>query len=95
MKGGCLTIHMPREIDHHVAGQLRQEADFMIEAGHVRRLVFDFSGTEFMDSSGIGVIIGRSRKIGYLGGDVAAKNLSDRMKKVFQVSGLYRLIQEE
>lgn len=95
MKDGSLTIHMPKELDHHVAGRLRQETDFMIESYHVRKLVFDFDGTEFMDSSGIGVIIGRSRNIGYFGGEAVAINLSGRMKKIFMVSGLYKLIREE
>ena len=57
LKEGCLTIQMPKELDHHEAGRLKMEADFLIGAYHVRRLVFDFRETEFMDSSGIGVII--------------------------------------
>ena len=56
---GCLTISMPKELDHHSAEQLRMEADLLIDSYRVRSLVFDFSGTEFMDSSGIGVLIGR------------------------------------
>ena len=61
LKEGCLTIQMPKELDHHEAGRLKMEADFLIGAYHVRRLVFDFRETEFMDSSGIGVIIGRCK----------------------------------
>lgn len=95
IKEGCLIIYMPKELDHHTAGQLKQNADFMIEAYHVRKLIFDFAETEFMDSSGIGVIIGRSRNIGYFGGEVIARNLNGRMKKIFRVSGLHRLIKEE
>ena len=93
MKDDCLVIHIPRELDHHEAGYLRQEADRMIGACHVRRLVFDFAKTEFMDSSGIGMIIGRCRNIGYYGGSACAKNLSGRLKKIFLVSGLQELMQ--
>ena len=50
LKEGCLTIQMPKELDHHEAGRLKMEADFLIGAYHVRRLVFDFRETEFMDS---------------------------------------------
>lgn len=95
MKGDCLVIHIPRELDHHETGYLRQEADRMIGACHVRRLVFDFAKTEFMDSSGIGMIIGRCRNIGYYGGSACAKNLSGRLKKIFLVSGLQELMQVE
>ena len=59
LKAGCLTISMPKELDHHSAEQLRMEADLLIDSYRVRSLVFDFAGTEFMDSSGIGVLIGR------------------------------------
>ena len=63
LKEGCLTIQMPKELDHHEAGRLKMEADFLIGAYHVRRLVFDFRETEFMDSSGIGLLMGRYRAL--------------------------------
>ncbi len=91
----CMVIHIPRELDHHEAGRLRQEADLMIGACHIRRLVFDFAETEFMDSSGIGVIIGRCRTIGYYGGSACARNLSGRLRKIFLVSGLQELMRED
>ncbi len=92
VKDGCLIIHMPRELDHHEASQLKMQADLLIEGCQIRRLVFDFSETEFMDSSGIGVIIGRCRNMGYYGGEVSAINLSERLEKIFMVSGLHKLI---
>lgn len=90
-----MVIHIPRELDHHEAGRLRQEADLMIGACHIRRLIFDFAETEFMDSSGIGVIIGRCRTIGYYGGSACARNLSGRLRKIFLVSGLQELMRED
>lgn len=92
MQAGRLVIYVPRELDHHEAGRLKMEADLLIDAYHVKNLVFDFSNTEFMDSSGIGVIIGRCRNIGYYGGEAVAQNLNDRVKKIFRVSGLHTLI---
>lgn len=91
-KEGCLTIAMPKEVDHHCAQELRKEADLLIGAYHVRKLVFDFAGTEFMDSSGIGVLIGRCKNMNYSGGEVQAQNLNDRIQKIFVVSGLHKLI---
>lgn len=93
LKDGCMRITMPKEVDHHYAEQLRREADLLIGAYHIRRLVFDFTHTEFMDSSGIGVLIGRSKKMGYSGGVVEAQNLNSRVEKIFVVSGLHKLIQ--
>lgn len=93
LQDGKLKIHVPRELDHHEANRLKAEADMLIEAYQVKCLVFDFAETEFMDSSGIGVVIGRCRNIGYYGGSVTAQNLNDRIKKIFRVSGLHTLIQ--
>lgn len=95
LQEGCLFVYVPKELDHHEASRLRMEADLMIDAYHVKKLIFDFSKTEFMDSSGIGVIIGRCRNIGYYGGEVVAQNLSGRVKKIFQVSGLHTLIRTD
>ena len=95
VKNGCLTIWMLKELDHHQANQLRAEADLLIATYHIRHLVFDFSETEFMDSSGIGVIIGRCRNLGFSGGDVTARNLNDRVKKIFSASGLKKIIKVE
>lgn len=94
-KGSCLMVYVPKELDHHEASRLKMEADLMIDTCQVRELIFDFSQTEFMDSSGIGVIIGRSRKMGYYGGEVYAQNLNGRLKKIFQVSGLHKLIRTD
>ena len=92
VKDGCLTVAMPKELDHHSAAGLRAETDMLIAAYHVRRLVFDFSGTEFMDSSGIGVIIGRCKNMNYGGGSVEAEHLNARIEKIFLVSGLNKII---
>ncbi|MCI5493504.1 MAG: anti-sigma factor antagonist [Lachnospiraceae bacterium] len=95
LKDGCLRICVPKELDHHCAVGLRMEADLLIEAYQVRKLIFDFSETEFMDSSGIGVLIGRCKNMSYSGGEVTAENLSERVQKIFVVSGLHKIIKIE
>jgi stage II sporulation protein AA (anti-sigma F factor antagonist) len=92
---GTLTVRMPREVDHHAAAKIRSEADQVIDLYPVRGIIFDFAGTEFMDSSGIGVVIGRAKKMGYRRGDALAVNLSGRAEKIFHLSGLDRLIRVE
>ena len=89
---GKLTVTMPKEVDHHCANQIRMEADLLIDTYHVRKLIFDFSHTEFMDSSGIGVIIGRSRNMGFTCGQVIAENMNQRVEQIFRVAGLNKLI---
>ena len=61
----CLTIFLPSEIDHHNSEELRRESDHLIERNHIRYVIFDFKETDFMDSSGIGVLIGRCRNMSY------------------------------
>ncbi len=92
---GKLTVFIPKELDHHEAGKLRAEVDMLIDTYRVRSLVFDFSNTEFMDSSGIGVVIGRCRNMSFSGGEVSAKNLNERVDKIFTVSGLKKIIKIE
>lgn len=92
LKDGCMRISMPKEVDHHCTEQLRKETDLLIGAYHVRKLIFDFARTEFMDSSGIGVLIGRCKNMGYNGGEVLAEHLNERIQKIFVVSGLHKMI---
>jgi stage II sporulation protein AA (anti-sigma F factor antagonist) len=87
-----LRIGVPRELDHHCAAGLREEVDLLVQAYHIRYLIFDFADTEFMDSSGIGVLIGRSRNLGFCGGQVSAVNLNPRVERIFRLSGLQRMI---
>lgn len=87
-----LTIRMPKELDHHAAEQIRKTADRMIAAENVSQVEFDFRDTDFMDSSGIGVIMGRYQNVRLLGGEVAATHVNDRIYRVLQLAGLTRLI---
>lgn len=90
-----LTILMPQEVDHHVAQHMSREVDCLIDSWHIRTLVFDFSGTEFMDSSGIGVLIGRKKTMDLHAGRVMAVNLTGRAMKIFEKSGLPQIIETE
>ena len=69
------------------------KSQYIMEKGCLVGYVFDFTETEFMDSSGIGVIIGRCKNLGYSGGDVSACHLNERVDKIFTVSGLKKIIQ--
>ena len=63
VKGNILIIYVPEELDHHCAEKIRIESDRILTKQNIRQIVFDFRRTVFMDSSGIGVIMGRYRNI--------------------------------
>ena len=89
----CLTIFLPGELDHHNAEEIRKRSDYLIDQNHIRYVIFDFTDTTFMDSSGIGVIMGRYKRIYMLGGEVCAVLTSERMKKILTMSGVTRIMQ--
>lgn len=88
-----LCIRMPKELDHHKATRIREMADRYIEGQHIEFVVFDFEDTSFMDSSGIGVIMGRYKKIRILGGRVLAVHVSERLRRIFRLSGLHKIVE--
>jgi anti-anti-sigma factor len=91
--GSSLTIFVPSELDHHNAEIIRNNADKIIENQLITRLIFDFSKTSFMDSSGIGVIMGRYKNLRLMSGSVSAINVSSRVHKMLTLSGLHKLIE--
>lgn len=88
----CLTIFLPHEVDHHNAEEIRRESDRLIEKHHIRYVIFDFRETNFMDSSGIGVIMGRYKRLYMMGGEVCAVHTSDRVKKILTMSGTAKIM---
>lgn len=92
IKGTTLTIRLPKEIDHHNAEEIRGEADRILQRKLIRVIVFDFRETEFMDSSGIGMIMGRYKNMRFMGGTVIAVHVSERMQRILTMSGIYKLI---
>ena len=93
IKENCLTIFLPAEVDHHNAEEIKREADKVIEEQHIKYVIFDFGRTNFMDSSGIGVIMGRYRHIFLLGGEVWAIHTSERMRQILNMSGVTKIIE--
>lgn len=90
--GVKLVYQMPKEVDHHVAKDMCQELDMLVESYRIKELMLDFSATEFMDSSGIGVVIGRSKNMGFYGGILSACNIGKRVDTIFRSAGLYKVI---
>ena len=89
----CLTIYLPREVDHHNAEEMKREADAVIDRNHIKYIIFDFEKTDFMDSSGIGVIMGRYKTICLIGGEVWAVHANARIRKILTLSGAAKIMQ--
>lgn len=87
-----LVINLPKELDHHSAEGIKDESDRIFARENVKHIIFDFKNTVFMDSSGIGVIMGRYKNAKFLGGTVGAVHVSERMKKIFLISGLHKIV---
>lgn len=88
-----LMVRMPEELDHHKSVTIRKIADEMIMQENVKNVVFDFEDTRFMDSSGIGVIMGRYKTIRCLGGQVFAIHADGQIKRILRMSGMKGIIQ--
>ena len=88
-----LMVRMPEEIDHHKSVYISKKADDYIMQSGGGNVVFDFEDTKFMDSSGIGIIIGRYKKISYFGGKVFVINTDTRIKKSLMICGLHKIIE--
>lgn len=88
-----LMIRMPDEIDHHHSVYISKMADKYILDENVGNVVFDFERTSFMDSSGIGIIVGRYKKISCFGGKVFAINANNRINRILSLSGLHNIIE--
>ena len=90
--GRILTVKISGELDHHNAAPLRAAVDDEIIAGKICGLVLDLSGLEMMDSSGIGVIMGRCRLMESLGGHLCVSGAKEPIRKIIMLSGLGRLV---
>lgn len=88
-----LMVKMPQEVDHHNSVSISKTADSFIVKEGIGNVVFDFEDTKFMDSSGIGIIIGRYKKISYFGGKVFAIHADTRIKKTLMICGLHKVIE--
>ena len=94
IRGGMLVIRLNADLDHHYALQVRETADRLIEQEGVKYILFDFHGVEFMDSSGIGMIMGRYKKVIFSGGKVGVTGVGKNVDRIFTYSGLYKIVEQ-
>jgi len=90
--GSTLVAWPDCEIDHHSAERLRVQIDAAFEKSSCRHIILDFSQVRFMDSSGIGMIIGRYKNAEKRGGKLYITGMNQDMGRIFGISGLAKII---
>ncbi|MEE1042736.1 MAG: anti-sigma F factor antagonist [Clostridia bacterium] len=91
-KDDVMIVRLSGELDQHYATTLRSNIDSQVAHRGIHKIVFDFSKVGFMDSSGIGVIMGRYRLMQSVGGRVCAFGVSPRLDKLIEMSGIKRIV---
>lgn len=88
-----LIIRLPKDLDHHSAKDIKSRSDKEFNKESLKNIIFDFERTTFMDSSGIGVIMGRYKKVKDVGGFIGVMNINGTIHRIMEISGLYKLVQ--
>ena len=87
-----LIVRLENELDHHEAERIKDLLDSYIQLYMPKKLIFDFKGVDFMDSSGIGIVIGRYKNIQRFSGKTVMRNVGEQLRKVLEISGITTLI---
>jgi anti-anti-sigma factor len=94
-KDGALWVYLAGEMDHHSAKSARENTDRVIEKEHPQMLFIDTSGITFCDSSGLGFVMGRYKRMKELGGDTVLVSPSAAVSKMILLSGMDKLVRVE
>lgn len=95
VKQEVLCIRLGGELDHHTAEMLREKVTKAIEQYHIQHIVLNLGSLTFMDSSGLGVILGRYKQIKTLQGEMVVVSMTPAVKRLFEMSGLFKIIRLE
>jgi stage II sporulation protein AA (anti-sigma F factor antagonist) len=95
IKHDVLCIRLSGELDHHTADELRDKTVSTIEKNNIRHIVLNLEHLSFMDSSGLGVILGRYKQIKQVHGEMVVCAISPAIQRLFDMSGLFKIIKME
>lgn len=87
-----LLVKFAGEIDHHTCDGIKIKADYELQKYMPQKVVFDFKSVNFMDSSGIGMLIGRYKQILRIGGQAEIINVSKDIRRILEMSGIFKVI---
>ena len=93
-KGQTLIIHLPKELDHHNCRNLKYETDLLMAENYINRIIFDFTRTQFMDSSGIGILLTRYKEMKAGGGSAAFYGAGPQVMRVIRIAGIPALMDQ-
>ena len=88
-----IIVKLSCDLDHHVTEAIRSEIDMNIDNKGIKNIAFDFKNVSFMDSSGIGLIMGRYKRVMFRGGKAAVTNVGKETERIFNLSGLFQIIE--
>lgn len=89
---GILVVRMHGELDHHAVESIRNDIELALENTHYRGLVLSFRGIDFMDSSGLGLILGRYRTVAQKNRKMALCEVNPALQKIFEMSGILKIV---
>lgn len=92
-ENGCLRVRILGEIDHHTAKTIRDRIDEQIFANRPKSLYMNFSDVDFMDSSGLGLIMGRYKLMNVYGGKTYIEDPSHRVLQIIELAGMNRIVE--
>ncbi len=92
LKRGVLIVRVAGELDMHIVDEFREIVDSNLEAKGVKYILFNLDAVNFIDSSGLGVILGRYKKVTALGGKVLIAQIQPQVLQIFELSGLLKII---
>lgn len=95
VKGDVLIVRLSGELDHHEAEILRDRWKEMLYSNPVKHILLNLEAVTFMDSSGLGVVLGRYKEAKQLGGEMVVCSISPIVKRIFEMSGLFKIIRLE
>ena len=87
-----LIFKLTEDVDQHTSEKIRRKMDNEVKRYIPRKVIFDFSNISFMDSAGIGMVLGRYKLAQMLDGELEIINVNKSMKKIFDMSGVSRII---
>lgn len=91
-KDSILCVRLDGELDHHTSEMLRKEVDELLQKGTYKHLILNLENLSFMDSSGLGVILGRYKQITNIGGEMVVCSITPPIRRLLEMSGLFKII---
>lgn len=94
VEGKNLVVKFNGELDHHTAQQIREKIDEEYRRQKLQNIILDLKGLNFMDSSGIGLIMGRYKICLNNNGKLALIHVNSRLEKILKVSGIFKIVKK-